>query len=810
MKTGFAFFFGLMVLCLSSLSLNAQESSISGKVCLKASGSGIAYVNVQLFREGISSGFLFASATDKEGNYNFSSLQPGEYRVEISHMGYNPRSANIILTGSENRKIDFDLTPALIPLGEISVSSLRYNRKEREMSLPISVVPRENIPRQSSITLSDVLKGEPGLALYRDGVWGTSVSVRGLGAERMVSLIDGNRIETANDLAAGLSMIDVNEIERVEVIKGAASSIYGTGAMGGVINIISRDGSYRDGFGIQGDAIGFYESANQLMGGHIGLNAADKNWKLRLSGGYRTANDMRTPEGILENSGFTDQNINAYLGLKPFKNHEVLLSCQDYMAKDVGIPGGAPFGSSAIARYPEVKRRLISGKYIINEISALISEMSLRYYNQFIIRDVEMLPNMGPVMSGNSRVMVNQVLPRGEHSTRGLVLETKFQLRENNRLVAGIDLWQRKLATSREKHITQEIMDDFDMVINTLDVIRGEDPIPDSRFGSTGLFVQDEVNLFDEKLDLIFGGRIDLIHVNNSKAIDPVYIIINGEDKDPVPGQRVIFDEQSVYDLSWSANASGMYHLTESLDLVSTLGRSFRSPSLEERFKYIDLGSKVRLGDPGLDPEKGVFGDLGIRYWESSFNLSASGFINYLNDMIVETPGEFVYHLTSEGDTGITDTLPALVNANIDQAMLYGFEASMNAALLEGFVVSAQAAYVRGRNMATKGNLPMIPPFNASLGARYHIHGSFVAEWTTRYFSRQYKVVAGESATEGYLLSDLSLYSMPIQFGTAGFQLFAGVENIFNRSYVSHLATNRGMVVAEPGRNVFLKVRMNF
>ncbi len=770
----------------------------------------MAYVHVRISRVLSPDVLLFSSVTDEKGSFSFSNLNPDKYRIEVSHMGYHPQVRILDLKESDHQTLNFDLVPALIPLGEVSVSSLRYSRKEREVSMPLSVVPRENIPQQASMTLSDILEKEPGIALSRDGVWGTSVSVRGMGANRMVTLVDGNRIETSTDLAAGLSLIDVNEIERVEVIKGAASSIYGTGAMGGVINIITRSGDYRDEFGIQGEALGIYEGVNQLFGAHVSLDAGDRTWKARISGGYRTAGNIKTPDGILENSQFSDQNLNISVGVKPLENHELSLNYQDYRAMDVGIPGGSVFGPTAIASYPLENRRLVSGKYKVNNISHLVDEVSLRYYNQFILRDVEILPNLGPVISGNNRITANKVLPRGEHNTQGLVLETKLHLRENNHLVAGVDIWQRKLVTSREKHITQEVLDDFQMLVRTLEIVRGEKPVPDSGFGSLGLFVQDEVSLLNDRFDLTLGARLDRIQVMSDQAIDPVSLEVNGTVMDPVPGQRVIFDEQSQGAWSWSAHSTGMYHLNDDLDLVSTVGRSFRSPSLEERFKYIDLGSTVRLGNPGLSPEKGLFADLGLRYWKEGFNINLAGFVHYLSDMIVESPGEFIYRLTAEEGVGITETLPALINTNIDKALLTGMEASVNAQLFANFVMTGQAAYVRGMNLTTNGSLPLIPPLTASIGARYHVLGSFVVEWNTRYFSAQNNIAPGEKATEGYFLSDASLYSIPRQFGVATFQIFAGVDNIFNKSYVNHLATNRGLIMVEPGRNVFIKIKMNF
>ncbi len=799
-----------LVLSLVTETTFSQEYSISGKVSMKGSEEGMAYVHVKLTKEISPDVPLFSSVTREDGTYSFKNLSPDRYLVKVSHIGYHPQYRTIDLKGSNHQSINFTLATALISLGEVNISSLRYNKKEREVSLPVSVVPKENIPQQSSMTLSDILEKEPGVALYREGVWGTSVSVRGLGANRMVTLVDGNRVETATDLAAGLSLIDVNEIERVELIKGAASSIYGTGAMAGVINIITKNGNYRNEFGIQGEALGIYEGVNQLFGGHLSLDAGDRKWKARVSGAYRTAGNIKTPEGILENSQFADQNMNASLGVKPMENHEFSLNFQDYRAMDVGIPGGAAFGPTAIARYLIAQRSLFSSKYKINNISPLVEEVSLRYYNQFIFRDVEMLPNMGSITNGNSRITANKILPRGEHCTQGLVFETKFNLSENNRIVAGLDVWQRQLVTSREKYITQEILDDFQMVVKTLEIIRGENPIPDSRFGSLGVFIQDELSLMNDRLDLTIGARLDRIQVKSDLAVDPVFLSVNGESRDPVPGQRVIFDEQSIGAWSWSANVSGMYHLTDNLDFVSTIGRSFRSPSLEERFKYIDLGAKVRLGDPDLKPEKGLFGDLGLRYWRDGFNFNVAGFIHYLNDMIVESPGEFIYRLTAEEGAGVTDTLPALINTNIEMALLTGMEASVNAQVFSNFVMTGQAAYVRGVNLTTEGDLPLISPFTATIGARYHIMGSFVAEWNTRFFAAQNRIAPGETKTDGYFISEASLYSVPKQFGVATFQLFAGVDNIFNKSYVNHLATNRGFILVEPGRNVFLKIKMNF
>ena len=798
----------LLMVTLFAVAASGQNMSISGKVSDIGTGEGLAYVYVQV-RNTLTYEF-FSGLTDKDGAFVLKNLATGIYQLSVSCLGYYTSAQEVHVGESNPAPVIIELKAALIPLGEVQVSSLRYDKLEKDVSMPVAVVPRENFPRQSAITLSDVLSREPGISLYRDGGWGTSVNIRGLGENRMVSLVDGNRIETASDLAAGLSMFDVNEIERVEIIKGAASSIFGTGALGGVVNILTQKGQYYDRSTIHGSATGIYQGVNGLLGTHVAVESGSKAWKVRLSGGYRTAGNYKTPDGVQPNSQFTDQNLNATIGIKPLANHELEINGQHFQAFDVGIPGGAPFGPLATATYPEEKRQLISGKYTIKNLFPAMDEIILRVYHQYIFRDVEMLPNTPASLIGNTRITAEKVLPRGEHNTSGLVLESKWKTGENSRLVGGIDLWQRKLVTSRDKYLKQEVLNSFQQVLNTLNIIRSEKPNPDSRFGSGGIFVQHESSFLKNKLELTVGARIDRIRVANDQGLDPFALMVNGVIKDPVPNQRIVFAADTIGAWSWSANAGALYHLFKNMDITANVGRSFRSPSLEERFKYIDLGSKVRLGDPGLKPEKGLFGDIGLRIWKDQLQVQANGFINYLNDMIVETPGVFIYTLNTGTDAGLTDTLPALVNANVSRALLTGFDASINVQPFKNAVVFAKTAYVRGLNLQENDDLPLIPPFTAGAGLRYQVPGVFTLEWTTNWYAAQKKIAIGETATESYFVSDFSLYSAAREFGITSFQLFAGVDNVFNKSYRNHLATNRGIILTEPGRNVFVKVIMKF
>ena len=182
--------------------------------------------------------------------------------------------------GLENDSIS--LLNKNIRIGEVVVSSLRMERKMRELPASLSITDWYDYQRNSALTLSNVLNAEPGLAMTSDGVWATGINIRGLGENRLVTLIDGNRVETATDLTASFSMIDVHDIERVEVIKGAQSSLYGTGAMGGIVNIITKDGHFGNKPYFSANVVSGFSSANKLFSNHAAVNSGAEKWYFRI------------------------------------------------------------------------------------------------------------------------------------------------------------------------------------------------------------------------------------------------------------------------------------------------------------------------------------------------------------------------------------------------------------------------------------------------------------------------------------------------------------------------------------------------
>ena len=793
----------LFAFILLSNGLIAQTYRLSGRVFDSDTDEPLSGVNIQLIAENQSQ--TNYSITNINGDFSFNEVKAGQYQISFSYLGYSNYKENIDI--NSDKELNIGMEKELIPLGEVVVSSLKQERMIKDVPVPLEIVRNENIELASSFTASDILQEQPGIHLSRDGMWSTSINIRGFGEQRIVALVDGNRIETATDLMATMSFFDVDDIERIEVIKGATSSLYGTGAMGGIVNVITKDGYFNDEPYFKGSFNSGFNSVNELFTRKLTFNSGSEKWYIRVSGSMRDANNVNTPEGIIDNSQFKDKNVAASAGYKINQNQTFKIKYQYFDADDVGIPGGSAFPGPAKATYTDAKRSMISANYEIKDISESFKLLNFKYFHQSILRDVMLEPNIVSYSPDSTRRTTPQYFtPTGFHMTDGIQIQSDWSFGANNNFIAGIDVWRRKLETEREKYILMEVLDGSGDVLATNTIVRGETPIPNACFGSAGLFFQNEQNLMDDRLKVTLGGRLDGIRIANEKGYDVDYLIINDVLNETPPNQRITFNENEEYKFSWSANLGFLYALTDEMDLSLSGGRSFRAPSLEESFKYIDLGNFVRLGDPSLNPEKGYSLDLGWRIWKPKFQFKVNGFANWLTDMIVEKEGEFIYSYT----TGVVDTVGAFINTNVDNARLYGVDLNFQYNFYGNFVLHGSGSYVRGEDTKNDSNLPLIPPMNGRLGLKYTFPKYFGVDFIAIGFADQDKVAEGETETKGFARFDFRIHSALINLDFAKIQFFGGIENIGDRAYRNHLSTNRGAIDIEPGRNFYIKMKVLF
>lgn len=710
--------------------------------------------------------------TNNEGVYTFFGLKSGKYTLNFSFVGFKSRTEIVELNDSENLEFNVNLEKRLIQMGEIYVTASRSEQIVKEVSLPLEYISKSEIEKSANITISDLLNRQSGLSVVKDGPWATTVNIRGLGKQNLVYVIDGTRIETSTNLAAGLSLMDPNNIESIEVVKSGLSSLYGTGATGGVINIKTKSADFNDNIYISSQLINSYNSVNNGLYNYLNLKSGGSNWNAVLNGSLRKAEDIQTPAGKLGNSQFRDESINTVLNFTPINNIFVNLNYQKFSGYDIGIPGGDPFPKNALAKYKFAKRQLIDGSIEYRNISKNLLKTKIKFYRQLISRSVELKPN--PMVTAN---------PMADHTTNGALFQTDWFLSDNNYLILGLDYWQREYEGSRKV---------MNLVKNVISV---DKPIPNSKFGSLGIFAKDEINLFENRLNLSLSGRYDFINITNEKTNNPVSMIVNGNQINPPVNPLASYDAFDENNKSISGGIGAVYKFFNNMDFTINFGYNFRSPSLEERYQFIDLGGIVYLGNPKLEPEEGTYFDVGFRIWEDNITLNVNMFINSFSNLVID-------------DVMIPDSI--FIKKNVGEAELYGFDTRVDYNFYNNYLFYANMAYVRGEDLTKNENLPQISPFNGLLGLIIPLDDLMKIDLSAAFSSDQNNIGLGENKTGGFVYYNATLTSEKINLGFAKINLIGGIQNIFDRKYKEHLSTYRGINNLEPGRNIFVKLIINF
>lgn len=789
-------FYSIFLIIFSAKPASGQFQ-ISGKVLDENSEYPLSGAVIILYPGELS------TVSDDSGRFSICNVNIENVTVKVNMIGYKNVSIYKKLSASENNFIIINLAEMNIMTGEIEVYSTKIEHQLKYSIFPIALVSKKNIAGVNPVSVSEVISTKPGLNLIRDGIWATDINIRGMSRDNIVVLINGNRIETANNLSARLSLVDMNTIERIEVIKGGTSSIYGSGGTGGVVSITTLSGKYEKKFSLNGVLSGAYASVNEMTNPGLSLYLSSEKMYANLYTIFRQASDMKIPSGIIPNSSFRDYGISLNSGIRFSRNNLLTLDLQFMNTPYAGIPGGYPlFPNTATVTYEPAERQLAALTYENRNVSGLISDLSVKIFFQNIFRNVNVAPDNFVIVPGTATTPARKITnvsidPDGSHYSSGAIIEAEFVTNSNNKLIGGIDLWRRKLETSRERTQIIEVLDSNNNVVSTSIIQTGDIPIPDSRYTSIGLFAQDQISIMNDKLFLDFSARADGIYISNEQSVSPLYVITNGVISNSPADQIVLWEASASSDLSWSFNSGGNYILSSELNYALNFSYAYRSPSLEERFQYIDLGNVVRLGNPLLNPETGYFISTSLKYWGEDLNLSLELYANYLSDLVTEIPG-------------IYENRNAFIKTNIGSARLAGFDAEWAYNFYGGLVFYGGASFVNGEDTYNGSALPQIPPLNGNIGLKYDLNNLFNLNLNTFVYAAQNRVAPGEITTPGYVV--FNFYTGINKLFLSGYEMGidAGIENIFDNDYRDHLSTGRGSVTSEPGRNFFFKANLVF
>ena len=280
-----------------------------------------------------------AAITHGDGSFHLTGIRDGAYTLRVERLGFATTTVDVQVAG-ESEVVIVELEPSAVDIGGFVVTGSLSERGAAEAIRPVNVMSGEELQRRLEGTVAATLRSEPGLASTSMGPATAQPVIRGLSGDRVLMLEDGARV---GDVSSGgqdhATALDPASARRIEVVRGPAALLYGSSALGGVINVIRDEipsaiphhptGTVTLQSRTVNDAFGGSASSQLALGDRIAL---------RLEGSGRTTSDLATPTGVLQNTQLETWSAGAGASLVDEWGH-VGGSVRHYR-NDYGIPGG--------------------------------------------------------------------------------------------------------------------------------------------------------------------------------------------------------------------------------------------------------------------------------------------------------------------------------------------------------------------------------------------------------------------------------------------------------------------------------------
>ncbi len=235
-------------------------AALSGQVIEQGNKKPVSEAHVEL------SGTSRRVTTGHDGSFIFSGLAAGTYTLRCSRIGYATADAEVVLRADEQRTLTVEIREVFYFLDPVTSTATRMQSRASEVSASVTVVPGDVLERRQAQDISDAMQEVPGMFIRSYGALGDvrTTSIRGSSAGQVLVLMDGQRVNNTQSGEVDLTTLPVEGIDRIEIVRGGASALYGADAVGGVINVVTK--SRRAAEGMTGDI--------RLLSGSFGTREA--------------------------------------------------------------------------------------------------------------------------------------------------------------------------------------------------------------------------------------------------------------------------------------------------------------------------------------------------------------------------------------------------------------------------------------------------------------------------------------------------------------------------------------------------------
>jgi hemoglobin/transferrin/lactoferrin receptor protein len=656
-----------------------------------------------------------------------------------------------------------------------AVSAVRHDQRQLDSPRSMSIVTGEELRRKNFRTVPEALQELAGVMVQQTNYAGGSPIIRGVVGNRVLILVDGMRLNSGSYRLGPnqyLNTIDINQVDRIEVIRGAGSVLYGTDALGGIIHIITKSPHPEEsGHPVSAEISSRFASADRGIASRLSMAAGWKNLAMRGGFSGKRFGDLQPGRGAgrVPSSGYGELDGDLRLSYKLSETGNLHLSAARVRLSDACRTDVMQSGANLEYCWNPTQRDLVQAGYRKDNLFPLVDWMELRgrYETQ-----KELLRTVATASPGTQ----SQYFDRA--NSHGIALEMGSHIASRQLFTYGFDVDRDGFTSSRSDH---------DLVAGTARNLPGNVP-NGSTYTTLAGFLQDEMRLLGP-LSLNLGGRYTTI-------------LIRGELDHASTG--VVDIDNAVRDFSGSAFLS--IRAGAHLRLLGGISQGFRAPNLNDEGFLGVSGTRFEIPNPALKPEKNITWEGGWKFSTRKFSGTASYFVSEYRGMIDRTPAVFAGRTFLDlNGNGLQDKgeLAVYQRNNIGKASLVGGAVEGEFRFTSAWSSFGNLSWTRGDDIVNRTPLTRVPPVKGIFGQRWRHTSGFWMEAYTLFAGAQRRLSPSDRSdprirpggTPGFATANLR---GGLEVGHLG-MLTVGLENLTNKKYRWH-----GSGIDAPGTNLVI------
>ena len=675
-----------------------------------------------------------------------------------------------------------------VELDEVKVTAGRVEQELMDVNMSVSVITQEEIRRSSARNVGELLEDIPGVRINNDGGQGMKrIKIRGEDAFRTLVMIDGQKVSEHKSMSGSPMLIDPSMIERIEVIKGPASVLYGSDAIGGAINIITKKGGTKP---IEGEVSAGMNTSASGKNASGSIYGGIDGWKYRLSASIEDNDNLKTPKGEMENTYFTARSVSGFLSYD-FTPDATVGASLDYYdlefgSSDVNTPGFAVdvpkwtrFKAAAFGEFKNITSSFVrlrtdifyqkSKKDMTNTVPGVWTQGEVDTFKAMGFEEAFL--NRVGVQAGNAYVL--QPHASNDMNQYGFSIQADWQIGDRNYLIAGYEISYDDL----NAHSWNTGTNVMPMMLT--------DKNYDGYQMTNAVYASMET-LLSANLTLTYGARYTWVKTDMDSINNKMGTKTSGEGSDG----KIVF------------NAGVLWHGTDNLTLRASYAQGYRSPILQELYIDTSMGSTgTTYANPDLKPETSDNFEIGAR-WNST-GLSADLAIFY------STADDYIATLYNAQKRGYQYN-------NVAEAKTFGVELTSSVRIAEtGFEPYLTATWMRrqyqnGNGFSTYDTAT--PEFMLRYGVRWSGMYAGLGLRADAFARSQTEIeyddgVQSATDSSSYRLGGYTTLNLTagVDFGPKRQYSFdLGLYNIFDKGYQEQTS------IYEPGRYFVAKLGARF